>query len=151
MVASPDAAPTPEEAPLVDDKARGSVILSRSGLNLHLQERLLNCGNFSTLKDDEDGRLSRRPSISSASSSIPERDSDDGGYFRMTRVPHGFLHADCQSTSQREHVRRGSVAPSRKNFIVGVVGDKGVGKTTLIESCKTILGPSNSIFGIDLL
>src|ERR1700721_915860 len=66
---APDLFPTPEE-PMEfegDDKSRGAAFSrSRSGLNLHLQERLLSCGNFSALLDDED-RMGRRPSIGSLS------------------------------------------------------------------------------------
>lgn len=65
---------------------------SRSGLNLHLQERLLSCGNYGALLDDED-RMGRRPSVGSlsidgAGSSVSARDreSDDGSYFSIKRV-----------------------------------------------------------------
>jgi hypothetical protein len=92
---APELSPTPEEPldpPDVDEKSRpGAFSRSRSALNLHLQERLLSCGNFGALLDDED-RLGRRPSLGSLSvdGSNRDRDSDDGGYFNLKRVV-GFL------------------------------------------------------------
>jgi hypothetical protein len=92
---APELSPTPEEPldpPEADEKSRaGAFSRSRSGLNLHLQERLLSCGNFGALLDDED-RLGRRPSLGSLSvdGSNRDRDSDDGGYFNLKRVV-GFL------------------------------------------------------------
>src|SRR5579859_7215124 len=72
-----------------EDKARGGLVSrSRSALNLHIQERLLSCGTYGALMDDEDvARMGRRPSLGSTSldgSSIPE--SDEGGYFGLRRV-----------------------------------------------------------------
>jgi hypothetical protein len=83
MSRSPDLAPMPEEG--VVDKSQAPVIRSRSGLNLQLQERLLSCGSVGALRDDDEG-TSRRPSVSSANSSIPERESDDASHVRMARV-----------------------------------------------------------------
>ena|ERR1700731_1099018 len=88
---APDLSPTPEDPldpPETDDKSRpGAFSRSRSALNLHLQERLLSCGNFGALLDNED-RLGRRPSVGSLSvdGSKGDRDSDDGGYFNLKRV-----------------------------------------------------------------
>ena len=64
---------------------------NRSGLNLHLQERLLSCGNYSALLDDEE-RIGRRPSVGSlsidggGSGSARDRASEDGNYFSIKRV-----------------------------------------------------------------
>lgn len=88
---APDLSPTPEE--FVDsetgEKAHGSGLPhNRSGFNLHLQERLLGCGNHGALLDDE-GRMGRRPSVGSLSVdglSVRDRDSDYGGFFGIKRV-----------------------------------------------------------------
>jgi len=87
---APDLSPTPEEpvVPDVEDKSRGGAFSrSRSALNLHIQERLLSCGNFNALLDDED-RMGRRPSVGSLSvdGSMRDRDNDEGGYFSLQRV-----------------------------------------------------------------
>ena len=61
---------------------------NRSGFSLHLQERLLSCGNSDALLDNGN-RSGRRPSVSSLSVdgvSGRDRDSDDGGYFGIKRV-----------------------------------------------------------------
>jgi hypothetical protein len=86
----PDLSPAPEGVVESEGDERGRGILppNRSGLNLHLQERLLSCGNFSALLDDDD-RMGRRPSVQSLgmeSTSSRDRDNDDGGYFSMRRV-----------------------------------------------------------------
>jgi len=62
-------------------------------LNLHLQERLLSCGNYSALLDDEE-RMGRRPSVGSlsmdggggGSGSGRDRESEDASYFNIKRV-----------------------------------------------------------------
>lgn len=94
----PDLSPTPEETSSMDgdtgDRTTRSAVLpnNRSGLNLHLQERLLSCGNYTALLDDED-RMGRRPSVGSlsmdgggGSGSARDRESDDGSYFSIKRV-----------------------------------------------------------------
>ena len=85
-----DLSPTPEEpvVPEVEEKSRGGAFSrSRSALNLHIQEKLLSCGNFNALLDDED-RMRRRPSVGSLSvdGSMRDRDMDEGGYFGLQRV-----------------------------------------------------------------
>lgn len=89
---APDLSPTPEE--FVDsemvERAQygGDIPHNRSGFNLHLQERLLSCGNYSALLDNE-VRMGRRPSVGSLSvdgSSVRDRDSDDGSYYSLKRV-----------------------------------------------------------------
>jgi len=71
---------------------RGVLPNNRSGLNLHLQERLLSCGNYGALLDEED-RMGRRPSVGSlsidgggSSVSTRDRESEDGSYFNIKRV-----------------------------------------------------------------
>jgi hypothetical protein len=118
----PDLSPTPEETASMDgetlDKTtamtRGGLPNSRSGLNLHLQERLLSCGNYGALLDDED-RMGRRPSVGSlsmdgAGSSVSARDreSDDGSYFNIKRVriwlcllPRVYADVGCVCYSRR--------------------------------------------------
>ena len=63
---APDLSPTPEEFvdSETDERAQyGSGIPNnRSGFNLHLQERLLSCGNYGALLDNED-RMGRRPAL----------------------------------------------------------------------------------------
>jgi hypothetical protein len=87
----PDLSPTPEEPTESDsdDKSRVSNnSRTRTGLTMHLQERLLNCGTVGALLDDDD-RMGRRPSVGSLSmdGSLRDRDSDDGGgYFNLKRV-----------------------------------------------------------------
>ena len=103
--------PTPEEPldpPDVDEKSRpGAFSRSRSALNLHLQERLLSCGNFGALLDDED-RLGRRPSLGSLSvdGSNRDRDSDDGGYFNLKRVVGFFQELTFAVAKSEKSVRR---------------------------------------------
>ena|SRR5208282_5171909 len=89
---APDLLPTPEEFVDLetDERAQygGGVPHNRSGFNLHLEERLLSCGNYGALLDNED-RMGRRPSVGSLSvdgSSVRDRDSDDGGYINLKRV-----------------------------------------------------------------
>ena len=48
----------------------------------------MSCGTHDALLDNED-RMGRRPSVGSLSVdglSLRDRDSDDGGYFKMKRV-----------------------------------------------------------------
>jgi len=89
---APDLSPTPEEFvhSETDERAQygGGIPNNRSGFNLHLQERLLSCGNYGALLDNE-GRMGRRPSVGSLSvdgSSVRDRDSDDGSYLGLKRV-----------------------------------------------------------------
>lgn len=85
-----DLSTTPEESVVseIEDKSRGGAFSrSRSALNLHIQERLLSCGNFDALLDDDD-RMGRRPSVGSLSvdGSTRHRDNDEGGYFSIQLV-----------------------------------------------------------------
>ena len=87
---APDLLSTPEETamPEAEDKPKGGAFSrSRSALNLHIQERLLSCGNFNALLDDED-RMGRRPSVGSLSvdGSLRDCDKDEAGYFGLQRV-----------------------------------------------------------------
>lgn len=88
---APDLSAAPEEfaSPEVNDRQPGAGALpqSRSGLSLHLQEKLLSCGNHSAFLDNED-RRGRRPSAGSLydSSMIPNRENEGGGYCNMKRV-----------------------------------------------------------------
>lgn len=88
---APDLSPTPEEFvdSETDERAQygGDIPHNRSGFNLHLQERLLSCGNYSALLDND--LMGRRPSVGSLSvdgSSVRDRDSEDGSYYSLKRV-----------------------------------------------------------------
>jgi hypothetical protein len=89
---APDLSPTLEEFVGLDNDERaqhgGGIPHNRSAFNLHLQERLLNCGNYGVLLDGKD-RMRRRPSIGSLSvdgSSVRNRDNDDRGYYNLKRA-----------------------------------------------------------------
>src|SRR5262245_12211203 len=78
----PELSPTPEEPREsdVDDNPRGA--LPRSKATFNLQERLLSCGSFDALIDNDD-RMGRRPSTASldADTSIREHPGDEAAKF----------------------------------------------------------------------
>jgi len=139
-----------------DRTTRGAVLPNnRSGINLHLQERLLSCGNYTALLDDED-RMGRRPSVGSlsmdggcGSGSARDREGDDGSYFNIKRVRisvqfvGNLLMCVCvsQSPSQRSllSLRRGSIPSQTRVYVVGVVGDQGGPSPCIVESFNTFL------------
>jgi hypothetical protein len=138
------------------DRTTRSAVLpnNRSGLNLHLQERLLSCGNYTALLDDED-RMGRRPSVGSlsmdggrGSGSARDRDSEDGSYFNIKRVcisvqffGNVLMWGVLKSPSQRSlfSLRRGSIPSQTRMYVVGVVGDQGGPNPCLVESFNTFL------------
>jgi hypothetical protein len=75
----PDLSPTPEEFTDPDDLGQRPVLVqSRLAFNLHLQERLLTCGNQGALDEADAARMARRPSL-------PGGDHDEASYFSMLR------------------------------------------------------------------
>jgi len=74
-----------------DDKVRGENTNGGSGRSgMNLQERLLSCGTFTALLDDDE-RVGRRPSITSVSTEGRDSSTPDEGYFHMKRVHTQFL------------------------------------------------------------
>jgi hypothetical protein len=99
---APDLSANPEEyvSPEVNDKPPGSGAVPQNR-NQHLQEKLLSGGNHTALLDNED-RMGRRPSVGSLNvdgSSVVSQETDDGGYYNMTRVLPRLVRADMISVS----------------------------------------------------
>jgi hypothetical protein len=136
---------SPEEPePELEGLARTGVKRSKSGLSI--EERLLGCGSYNALVNDD--RMGRRPSTCSLNGDGISEDA--AGYFNLKRVRSARCVVDVQSPSQKSllGLRRGSLTPPRRSYILGVVGENAGDTTYLVESfhrvCRTSYWPQRT-------